>query len=91
MDIEDLADIPTEIECDLGRTNLTLKELLSLEKGSLIILNKEAGENAEVYLNKRIIGRGEVLVFEKYLAVRLNHIPSSDTIIKYLKEEKRIF
>lgn len=90
MSYDDFDDMQVEIECELGQTKITLKDFLGLEKGSVLSLNKGAGENAEVFLNKRIIGRGEILVFEKQLAVRINEVPDHNSMISYLKEEKNI-
>ena len=51
-------------------------------------LQKPEGESAEVYINGRIIGKGEVMVYEKNLAIRLNEVLDANQLIYYLTKEK---
>lgn len=81
------ADISIELVTELGVTTLTTREFLQLKKGSVIDLQKPAGESVEIYVNNKIIGKGEVMVYEDNLAVRINEILDSETIIKYFKKE----
>ena len=69
MDYDGLLDMEVEFVSDLGQTTLSLAEILKLEKGSVIDLGKPAGESVESYVNHRIIGKGEVMVYEKNLAI----------------------
>ncbi|MDY5557470.1 FliM/FliN family flagellar motor switch protein, partial [Helicobacter sp.] len=55
--------------------------------GSIIDLQKPAGESVEIFINGRIIGKGEVMVYEKNLAIRVNEILDSNAIIYYLTRE----
>ena len=88
-DYSGLLDMDVFLEAELGRSSLSLREVLKLEKGSVIDLNKAAGESVEVYVNSRIIGKGEVMVYEKNLAIRLNEILDSNAILYYLSKEER--
>jgi len=88
-DYEGLLDMEVVLEADLGRVDQSLRDILKLEKGSVIDLNKPAGESVEVYINTRIIGKGEVMVYEKNLAIRLNEILDSNAILYYLSKEQR--
>ena len=88
-DYEDLLDTEVLFESDLGRVEMTLKEILNLQRGSVIDLHKPAGESAEVYINGRIIGKGEVMVYEKNLAIRLNEVLDSNSLIYYLTKEEK--
>ena len=88
MDYEGLLDMEVEFVADLGETELTIAELLKLEKGSVIDLQKPAGESVESYVNGRIIGKGEVMVYEKNLAIRINEVLDSSAVIYYLSKEK---
>ncbi|WP_456322509.1 flagellar motor switch protein FliN [Hydrogenimonas sp.] len=83
-----LLDIEVEITSFLGETELTLEEILHLNVGSVIDLKKPAGESVETYVNGRIIGRGEVMVYEKNLAIRINEILDADAVIYYLSKER---
>ena len=86
-DYSGLLDMEIMFEADLGRVDMTLKEILRLEKGSVIDLQKAAGESVDVYINSRILGKGEVMVYEKNLAIRLNEVLDSNAIIYYLSKE----
>ncbi len=88
-EFEKLADISIELTTDLGQTTLTTKEILQLKKGSIIDLQKPAGESVEIYVNNKIVGKGEVMVYEENLAVRINEILDADSIIKYFKKEPK--
>lgn len=84
---EDLLDIGVEFIAELGMTNMNIRNLLKLEKGSVIDLEKPAGESVELYINNRIFGKGEVMVYEKNLAIRINEILDSKSVIQYFKKE----
>ncbi len=88
FDFKRLLDIEVEITSYLGETELTLDEILHLNVGSVIDLQKPAGESVETYVNGRIIGKGEVMVYEKNLAIRINEILDADAVIYYLSKEK---
>lgn len=84
---ESLVDINVDFISELGTTNLTIGELLKLNKGSVIDLEKPAGESVELFVNNKIFGKGEVMVYEKNLAIRINEILDSKTVIQYFKKE----
>ena len=86
-DYSGLLDMEIMFEADLGRVDMALKEILKLEKGSVIDLQKAAGESVDVYINSRIVGKGEVMVYEKNLAIRLNEVLDSNAILYYLSKE----
>ena len=88
MDYEGLLDMKVEFIADLGQTSLSIKEILALQKGSVIDLGKPAGESVEAYVNNRIIGKGEVMVYEKNLAIRINEVLDSTSVIYYLSKER---
>ena len=87
-DYSGLLDMEIIFEADLGRVDMNLREILRLEKGSVIDLQKAAGESVDVYINSRILGKGEVMVYEKNLAIRLNEVLDSNAIIYYLSKEE---
>ena len=87
MNYEGLLDMEVNFITDLGQTSLSIKEILELQKGSVIDLAKPAGESVEAYVNNRIIGKGEVMVYEKNLAIRINEVLDSSSVIYYLSKE----
>lgn len=88
MNYSGLLDMEVEFVSDLGRTELSLEEILKLKKGSIIDLKKPAGESVESYVNGRILGKGEVMVYEKNLAIRINEILDSSAVLYHLSKEK---
>ncbi len=88
MDYDGLLDMQVEFIADLGQTTLSIREILALQKGSVIDLGKPAGESVEAYVNNRIIGKGEVMVYEKNLAIRINEVLDSTSVIYYLSKER---
>lgn len=88
MNYSGLLDMEVEFVSDLGQTELSLEEILKLKKGSIIDLRKPAGESVESYVNGRILGKGEVMVYEKNLAIRINEILDSSAVLYHLSKEK---
>jgi flagellar motor switch protein FliN/FliY len=88
MNYSGLLDMEVEFIADLGETDATVSEILKYEKGSIIDLKKPAGESVESYVNGRILGKGEVMVYEKNLAIRINEILDSSAVLYHLAKEK---
>jgi flagellar motor switch protein FliN/FliY len=87
-DFTELLAMEIELVSDLGQTALSLKDILNLEKGSVIDLLKPAGESVEIYINGRIIGRGEVMVYEKNLAIRVNEVLDANAVLYFFSKER---
>ncbi len=79
-----LLDIPLEITAELGRTRMIINDLLQLGQGSVIELNKLAGEPLEILVNQKLIARGEVVVVNEKFGIRLTDIISPVDRIKQL-------
>jgi len=88
MNYGGLLDMEVEFVSDLGETELSIAEILQLEKGSIIDLKKPAGESVESYVNGRILGKGEVMVYEKNLAIRINEVLDSSAVLYHLSKER---
>ena len=84
---DELMDISVDFIAELGTTTISINELLKFEAGSVIDLEKPAGESVELYINNRIFGKGKVMVYEKNLAIRINEILDSKSVIQYFKKE----
>lgn len=84
-DIEFLLDIPVEITVQIGRTRMLIKEILQLGQGSIVELEKLAGEPMEILANNRLIARGEVVVVNEKFGVRLTDIISPSERLSQLK------
>jgi len=80
-----ILDIPLRVSVELGRTKMLVNELLKLGHGSVIELSKLAGEPMEIYVNDKLIARGEVVVVNEKFGVRLTDIISPQERIEQLK------
>ncbi|MFO7883687.1 MAG: flagellar motor switch protein FliN [Desulfobacteraceae bacterium] len=74
QDLDFILDIPLELSVELGKTRMLINDLLQLGQGSIVELNKLAGEPLEVYINHKLIARGEVVVVNEKFGVRLTDI-----------------
>ena len=79
-----ILDIPLEISVELGRTKMLLKDLLQLVEGSVVELNKLAGETLEILVNQRLVAKGEVVVVNEKFGIRLTDIISPADRVKQL-------
>ncbi|MDF2787988.1 MAG: flagellar motor switch protein FliN [Neobacillus sp.] len=77
MNLNLLLDIPLEIVVELGRTKKKISEVLELTSGSIVELDKMAGEPVDVYVNNKLIAKGEVVVIEEHFGVRIKEICQS--------------
>ena len=71
-------DIPVEVSAVLGRTTLQVGELLKLERGAVIELDRRVGEKVDIYVNDRLVARGEIAVVDDRLAVTMTEIVKSE-------------
>jgi len=76
MDIDFILDIPLTLTVELGRSKMLISELLQLGQGSVLELSKLAGEPMDIFINQRLIARGEVVVVNEKFGVRLTDIVS---------------
>ncbi|MBU9714543.1 flagellar motor switch phosphatase FliY [Evansella tamaricis] len=82
--LEMLLDIPLEVTVELGRTKRSIKEILELAQGSIIELDKLAGEPVDILVNHRLIAKGEVVVIDENFGVRVTDIVSKTERIRKL-------
>ena len=83
-DLDFILDIPLEVSAQLGSTKLLINELLQLGQGSVIELNKLAGEPLEILVNGKLVARGEAVVINEKFGVRLTDIISPIERVKQL-------
>ena len=76
LDINFILDIPLTLTVELGRSRMLISELLQLGQGSVLELTKLAGEPMDIFVNQRLIARGEVVVINEKFGVRLTDIIS---------------
>jgi len=74
LSVEDLGEVKLEISADLGQCKIRVRDVLELQRGSVLALDKLAGEMADIYINGVPFGRGEVVVLVDSLHVRVAEI-----------------
>jgi flagellar motor switch protein FliN/FliY len=84
QDLDFILDIPLELSVELGRSKMLVNDLLQLGQGSIVELNKLAGEPLEIYINRKLVARGEVVVVNEKFGVRLTDIITPMERIKTL-------
>ncbi len=80
-----LLDVPLKVTVELGRTNRPIREILDLSAGSIIELDKLAGEPVDIFVNEKLIAQGEVVVIDENFGVRVTDIVSKSDRIKSLQ------
>ena len=81
-EIRYFVDMPLTLELELGRAKMTFRDLLQLEEGEVIELNRQAGDSVAILVNNKIIAHGEVVVLENRLGIRIGEIVSPTDIDK---------
>ena len=73
-ELKPFLSVPLQITIELGRARIQIGELLDLGYHSVFELNKNAGNNLDIYVNNVLFGRGEVLVIEDKVAIKINEV-----------------
>jgi flagellar motor switch protein FliN/FliY len=77
-DVTAIYDIPVQISAVLGRSSMQVSQLLKLGRGAVVELDRKVGEAIDIYVNNRLVARGEVVVVEDKLGVTMTEIVKSD-------------
>ncbi len=80
-----LLDVPLDVSVELGRTRMTIQDLLALGPGAVIELDKVAGEPLDILINDRLVARGEAVVVNDKFGVRITDIVSPQERIARLR------
>jgi flagellar motor switch protein FliN/FliY len=73
-DLAPVFDVPVHISAVLGRANLSVAQLLQLGQGSVLELDRKVGEAIDIYVNNRLVARGEVVIVDERLGVTMTEI-----------------
>jgi flagellar motor switch protein FliN len=76
-DLGRVIDVPVELAVEIGRTTMTIGETLSLAPGSIVSLNRLAGEPVDLLVNGKVIAQGEVVVIDEEFGLRITDIVST--------------
>lgn len=74
VNLEAVYDIPVEVTVVLGRTNMPISNVLKLGRGAVVELDRKIGESVDVYVNERLVARGEVVIVEDRIGVTMTEI-----------------
>src|SRR3954462_11695108 len=78
-DLERLYDVPVELAVEIGRTQMTIREALALGPGSIVTLQRLAGEPVDLLVNGKPIARGEVVVIDEEFGLRVTDVLDSSS------------
>lgn len=78
-DLTAIYDIPVQVSAVLGRSNMLVSQLLKLGRGAVVELDRRVGEPIDVYVNNRLVARGEVVVVEDKLGITMTEIVKSES------------
>lgn len=73
-ELEAVFDVPVKVQAVLGRSHLEVSQLLKLSPGAVIELDRKVGEAIDIYVNNRLVARGEVVMVENHLGVTMTEI-----------------
>jgi flagellar motor switch protein FliN len=82
--LEFLKDLHLTVYIELGRTQMQIKDILELERGYVIELDKLASEPVNIYINNKKIADGEVVVIDKHFGIRITNLVDANTRLKGL-------
>ena len=77
-ELERLYDVPVELAVEIGRTHMTIRETLALGPGSIVTLNRLAGEPVDLLVNGKPIARGEVVVIDEEFGLRVTEVVAGE-------------
>ncbi|CCQ73048.1 flagellar motor switch protein FliN [Magnetospira sp. QH-2] len=77
-DLEAVYDIPVQVSAVLGKATMQVSQLLKLGRGAVVELDRKVGEAIDIYVNNRLVARGEVVVVEDRLGITMTEIIKSD-------------
>jgi flagellar motor switch protein FliN/FliY len=78
-ELERLYDVPVELAVEIGRTQMTIRETLALGPGSIVTLNRLAGEPVDLLVNGKPIARGEVVVIDEEFGLRVTEVVAGES------------
>ncbi len=77
-DLEAIYDIPVQVQAVLGKATMQVSQLLKLGRGAVVELDRKVGEAIDIYVNNRLVARGEVVVVDEKLGVTMTEIVKAD-------------
>ena len=83
-DMDLILDIPLDVTVELGKVKMPVNELLQLGQGSIIELSKQVGEPLDIYVNNKLVAKGEVVILDEKFGIRVSDIINPAERVKSL-------
>ena len=83
-DMDLILDIPLDVTVELGNVKMPVNELLQLGQGSIIELSKQVGEPLDIYVNNKLVAKGEVVILDEKFGIRVSDIINPSERVKSL-------
>lgn len=81
-DLAPVLDVPVEVAVEIGRTTMTIRETLAIVPGSIVSLDRMAGEPVDLLVNGRRIARGEVVAVDEEFGLRVTEVVSPQSVVE---------
>ncbi len=78
VELEAVFDVPVRVQAVLGKSTMEVNQLLKLSPGSVIELDRRVGEAVDIFVNNRLVARGEVVIVDEHLGVTMTEIVKQD-------------
>jgi flagellar motor switch protein FliN/FliY len=78
QEVAPIQDIPLDIGIELDRHMLTIREIIDLDVGSVIQMNRSAGENIDIYVGRKLVAHGEIVIIENAMGVRITNFKAGE-------------
>ncbi len=84
VNLKMILDLPVDIQAELGQTRMSIREVLKLGQGSVIQLDRSAGSSADIIVNGKLIGQGDVVVVDENFGIRITKLISPEERLESL-------
>jgi flagellar motor switch protein FliN/FliY len=87
VDYDSFLDTRFDLDVLMGNATITIEEFLGLKEGNIILLDKMVGDGSDIYINSRVVGNGEILVFDNNINIKIKDVSTADDAIGYFYNE----
>lgn len=78
VNLQSISDIPVEVSAVLGRTTMPISQLLKMGRGAVLKMDRKVGEPIDIYVNNRLVAKGEVVIVENRIGVTMTEMIKSE-------------
>ena len=77
-DLQTVFDVPVKVSAGLGRAKMKISDLMKMDRGTIVELDRKVGESIDIFVNNRLIARGEVVLVDNQLGITMTELISKD-------------